>query len=439
MEKNKPRVCAYARVSTLSDQQESSYDNQVKIYTEKIMKNPEWEFAGIYADQGLTGTKEKRPEFQRMMKDAEKHKIDVILVKSISRFARNTLITISTIRRLQELGVAIIFEKENIDTSKPYSEMMLTILSAFAQEESRNISERVKRGRRMRAKNGEAGWNPVYGYRKEGDVPFVIAEEEASIVRRVFDEYEKGKSTHAITNELNLENASSCEEKKWNQPTIQRMLMNERYAGDVLTNKSFSENYLTHKRARNRGEVDQFLLEGHHEGIVTKEQFQRVSKIRDLKNRWQYPFDDLLACPTCGKSMEKKTIDSIAYWCCMSDEFYARDIRVREAAVAAYAQLELTGVTDEKTIRIKTEHPEMESAEYWWISDLIREITFGKHIGRKDATVTVHWNCGAETTVPSRTETIDRTRQRIRSRTERKHPNRGKKGILRCGAKGEET
>ena len=430
MEKKKLRVCAYARVSTLSDQQESSYDNQVEIYTEKITNNPDWEFVGIYADQGLTGTKEERPEFQRMLKDAEKGKIDIILVKSISRFARNTLITISTIRRLQELGVAIIFEKENIDTSKPYSEMLLTLLSAFAQEESRNTSERVKRGKRMRAKNGEAGWNPIYGYKKEGNVPYVIVEEEASIVRRIFDEYEKGKSTHAIAKELNLENELSCEEKEWNQPTIQRMLMNERYAGDVLTNKEFSENYLTHKKVRNRGEVDQFLLEGHHEGIVTKEQFQRVRKIRELKDSWQYPFDNLLVCPCCGKSMKKKTIDGIAYWCCMSDEFYARDTRVREAAVKAYSQLELTGITDEKTIQIKTENPEMESAEYWWIGDLVREITFGKFTGRKDATVTVHWNCGVETTAPLRTETIDKTRQRIRKRSERGQPKSRKRSVL---------
>ena len=154
----KKKVCAYARVSTEFEQQMGSYENQIDIYTEKITSNPEWEFVGVYADPGLSGTTDDRPEFQRMLRDAERHKIDIILVKSISRFARNTLLTVRTIRYLQSLGVAVIFEKENIDTSKPYSEMMLSILSAFAQEESRNISERVKKALRMKIANGDLPW-----------------------------------------------------------------------------------------------------------------------------------------------------------------------------------------------------------------------------------------------------------------------------------------
>ena len=153
----KKRVVAYCRVSTDYEGQLESNDHQVELAREKIMKNPDWEFAGVYADPAYTGTNDERPEFQRMMRDARKYRFDIILVKSISRLARNTVLVIETIKELKSLGISVLFEKENIDTGAPYSEMLLTVMSAFAQEESRNISERVKKGLRMRAQNGEIG------------------------------------------------------------------------------------------------------------------------------------------------------------------------------------------------------------------------------------------------------------------------------------------
>ena len=170
---------------------------------ERIKRNPDWELVDIYADPALTGTNDNRPEFQRMMSDARKHKFDRILVKSISRFARNTILAVQRIQELKALGIAIEFERENIDTSGPYSEMLLTILSALAQEESRNISERVKKALYMRALNGQASWTNLYGYTKDGNKEYVIVEEEAEVIRRIFNEYEKGARPSDIASRLN--------------------------------------------------------------------------------------------------------------------------------------------------------------------------------------------------------------------------------------------
>ena len=186
------RVAAYCRVSTATEAQMGSYDNQVQMYMNKIANNPDWQLVDIYADPDVSGTTDKRPNFQRMLRDAENKAFDLLLVKSISRFARNTLITIETIRNLKSLGIGCFFEKENIDTSSPYSELMLTILSALAQEESRNTSERVKKGIRMNQARGNVPWVPIYGYTRVDDKPYVIVEEEAVVIRRIFDEYNKG-------------------------------------------------------------------------------------------------------------------------------------------------------------------------------------------------------------------------------------------------------
>ena len=182
------RVAAYCRVSTDYDTQMGSYDNQVEMYMNKIANNPDWQLVDIYADPAVSGTTDKRPNFQRMLRDADNKAFDLLLVKSISRFARNTLITIETIRHFQSLGIGCFFEQENIDTSSPYSEMMLTILSAFAQEESRNISERVKKGIRMNQARGNVPWIPIYGYTRIDDTPYIIVENEAEVIRRIFDE-----------------------------------------------------------------------------------------------------------------------------------------------------------------------------------------------------------------------------------------------------------
>ena len=432
-EEKKLRVVAYARVSTGYAEQISSYENQVEMFMERIKSTPEWDFAGVYADPAMTGTTDERPEFQRMLRDAERHKFDMILCKSISRFARNTLITIQTIRHLQSIGVAVIFEKENIDTSKPNSEMMLTVLSAFAQEESRNISERVKAGYRLRYLNGEALWSELYGYRKVGKVEYVIEEEEAAVVRRIFNAYDKGKSVRKIANELNADGIPSPMKSSWSANRIAAVLGNERYVGDVLTNKYYVKDHMSHKLLKNNGEVEQILLNNHHTPIIQRELFDRVQTIKELKSSSHYPYEGFLICPHCGgKLVYRPGVLGVkrSAWCCELDEFYVPTKKLERPVLEAYREAG------------RNDFPEMESVEYWWLDELVDSITFGMHEDRDDQTVIVTWIDGYSTTVPSKfglmKKLIHKARIRERRKKTRSQSQTGHKTVTRMAAESEE-
>ena len=385
------KVCAYARVSTMYGEQLNSFENQVEMYTDKIKSNPDWKFVGVYADPAITGTTDERPEFKRMMQDARKHKFDLILVKSISRFARNTLLTLQSIRELQKLGIRVIFEKEHLDTGNPSSEMMISIMSAFAQEESRNTSERVKKGIRMRAANGKISWTPLYGYKKDGEREFVIVEEEAVAVRRIFDLYEKGALYAQIKTQLAAEGLKAQNGREWSRSRIRIMLSNERYAGHVLTNKQYIENHLTHKQIKNKGEVQQLFIENHHDAIIPPDQFTRVQTILSLRSEGQYPYADFLLCPYCGKSLKRRAgvlcvRDKI--WTCEDDRFYIPNDQLDQVVLQAYGAF--TGA-----------EVQFEKVDFWWLDQLVSNITFGLHTSRDDQTVTVLWKNGERTTIPS--------------------------------------
>ena len=383
----KPRVVGYCRVSTDYTGQMESNDHQIEHATEKIMNNPDWEFAGVYADPAYTGTNDNRPEFQRMMKDARRHKFEIILVKSISRLARNTILIIETLKELKELGISVQFEKEHIDTAAPYSEMLLTIMSAFAQEESRNISERVKKGIRMRAQNGEINWTPVYGYTKKGDKKFIIVPEEAKIVKMVFDEYEKGTLPKKIADQINTMGMPSPGGQLWQTQNITSMLKNPKYCGDILTNSTYIKDHMSHKQVRNHGEVERIYLPDHHEGIVTREQFRKVNKLLEMRAKNEYPYMGLLFCPKCGKALKKKLFKQAQFWCCFEDNFYLRDYQVDKALMKAY---ETHGNDDRIT-----------KPEHWWIDELVEEIVISDHYCKNDY-ITIKWKDGTETKVPSK-------------------------------------
>ena len=432
-EEKKLRVVAYARVSTGYAEQISSYENQVEMFMERIKSTPEWDFAGVYADPAMTGTTDERPEFQRMLRDAERHKFDMILCKSISRFARNTIITIQTIRHLQSIGVAVIFEKENIDTSKPNSEMMLTVLSAFAQEESRNISERVKAGYRLRYLNGEALWSELYGYRKVGKVEYVIEEEEAAVVRRIFNAYDKGKSVRKIANELNADGIPSPMKSTWSANRIAAFLGNERYVGDVLTNKYYVKDHMSHKLLKNNGEVEQILLNNHHTPIIQRELFDRVQTIKELKSSSHYPYEGFLICPHCGgKLVYRPGVLGVkrSAWCCDIDEFYVPTKKLERPVLEAYREAG------------RNDCLEMESVEYWWLDELVDSITFGMHEDRDDQTVIVTWIDGQSTTVPSKfglmKKLIHKARIRERRKKTKSQSQTGQKTVTRMAAESEE-
>ncbi len=356
------RVAAYCRVSTANESQQSSVKNQKEIYKQKIKSNPDWTFAGIYADPEYSGTTGNRPQFQKMLRDAEKGKIDYIITKSISRFARNTLLAIETIQRLKKIDVGVYFEKEKIDTSGPYSEIMLTMFAAFAQDESRNISERVKKGLRMRARNGLVCWAPIFGYNHD----YEINEEEAEIVRRIFDEYEAGKTQLEIVEELDLESRWTSAQGK-----VSRILRQEKYCGDVLTNKKYVKDYMTHQCIRNEGAVPQILVERHHEGIISRAQFDRVQKLLKERKPKSQLGDLTLICPYCGHVLHRHGSKG---WLCECNEFYITKKKYLEALEAA-----------------KSKHG----------TGKIMEILFGFHRREEECTMTVLWDDGTETEVPT--------------------------------------
>lgn len=272
---SRKKVAAYARVSMETERLQHSLSAQVSYYSELIQSNPEWEYAGVYADDGITGTKSTRAEFQRLLQDCEDGKIDIILTKSISRFARNTVDLLETVRHLKELGIEVRFEKERINSLSGDGEVMLTLLASFAQEEVISLSNNVKWGTRKRMEQGiPNGHFRVFGYRWEGD-QLVIVPEEAAIVRRIFQNFLDGKSRLETEREFAAEGITTRDGKRWVDSNIKVVLTNVTYTGNLLLQKEYIEDPLTKKRKKNRGELPQFYVEDTHEAIIDKETFVR--------------------------------------------------------------------------------------------------------------------------------------------------------------------
>ena len=278
--RKKLRVAAYCRVSTEQEEQESSFDNQVIYYTNLIQSNPEWEFAGIFADRGISGTKDTiRPEFMKMIEQCKKRKIDLIFTKSLSRFSRNTLDSIKYIRLLKSLNVAVEFEKEGLNTNDVSSEIYLTWFSAFAQAESESISQNVTMGMRRHYKEGKFAfrYKNFLGYRAGPDGQPEIDPKEAPIVSRIFLSFLRGDTPEQIASSLEMDRIPSPTGKdSWSKTTIRNMLRNEKYAGDVLLQKTYTADFLEKKVRKNRGEVRQYYITNNHPAIIPREIFQEV-------------------------------------------------------------------------------------------------------------------------------------------------------------------
>lgn len=319
------RVAAYCRVSTTLEAQEGSYDAQVAYYTEKIQENPNWKNAGIYADDGKSATNtKKRDDFNAMIDDCMAGKIDMVLTKSVSRFARNTVDSLQTIRKLKEKNIAILFEKENINTLDGTGELLITILSSQAQEESRNLSENTKWGITRRFENGIVSVNhkKFMGYTKDEKGNLVVVPEEAEIIRRIFRMYLEGSSVLEITRALEADKIKTVTGKdKWNTSVITRMLVNEKYMGDALLQKTYTVDFLTKKRVKNDGIVPQYYIEDNHEAIIPKELFYKVqeerarrssmhkaavtrkaNKMKKARSKYssKYALTEILICEECG-------------------------------------------------------------------------------------------------------------------------------------------
>ncbi|WP_446898853.1 recombinase family protein [Clostridium sp. LBM24168] len=322
-DKKKKRVCAYCRVSTDTDEQLTSYEAQVTYYESYIRSKPEYEFAGIFADEGITGTNTKhRTEFKRMIDGALAGKFDMIITKSISRFARNTLDCLKYVRLLRDKGIGVYFEKENIDTLDSKGEVLLTILSSLAQDESRNISENSRWGIVRRFQQGKVRVNHkrFLGYDKDENGELIINEEQAKVVRRIYKEYLGGKGIRAIGKNLEKDNIlTGAGGRKWHDSTIQKILRNEKYSGDALLQKTITTDFLTHKRVKNKGEVQQYYVEDSHPAIIPKEMFQMVQEeikrraslvgySEKTKSRYtnKYAFSGKIICGNCGSKFRRK-------------------------------------------------------------------------------------------------------------------------------------
>lgn len=276
----KRRVAAYARVSTGREDQLTSYEAQINYYTSYIQSRADWAFAGMYADEGISGTSmQKRSGFRRMIRDAMAGKIDLILTKSVSRFARNTVDSLSTIRKLKARGVECYFEKENIRTMDSKGELLITIMSSLAQEESRSISENTRWGMRKAFENGRAfvPFKHFLGYEKSPGGKWVINPQQAETVRLIYTLFLQGATFYGIAAELTRrETPTPCGGKKWNAVTVKNILQNEKYRGDALLQKRYSRDFLNKKMLLNHGEVPQYYIKGCHEAIIEPPVFERV-------------------------------------------------------------------------------------------------------------------------------------------------------------------
>ena len=320
------RVAAYCRVSTDSEDQLNSYNSQKAYYTDLIQKNGEWIFAGIYADEAITGTQvTKREDFQRMINDCMNGEIDMLITKSISRFARNTLDTLKYVRMLKEKNIAVYFEDEKINTLTMDGELLLVVLSSVAQQEVENISANVKKGLKMKMKRGElVGFQGCLGYDYHPeDKSITVNEEEAEIVRYIFNRYIEGAGGSVIGQELeNLGYLTKYGNSTWVPTTVLGIIKNEKYKGDILLGKTFTVDPISKRRLENMGEEDQFYIRNHHEPIISEEVFDKAQEIlnRRSKNRGKigdgnskrekysrkYAFSCLLECGFCGGTLTRR-------------------------------------------------------------------------------------------------------------------------------------
>lgn len=367
-EKKKLRVAAYARVSTDSDEQATSYDTQIDHYTNYIKRNPDWEFAGVFSDEGISGTyTKKRAGFNKMIEEAMEGNIDYIITKSISRFARNTLDCLKYIRKLKENNIPVYFEKENINTMDAKGEVLLTIMASLAQQESQSLSQNVKLGFQYRFQQGQVqvNHNRFLGYTKDEDGKLVIVPEEAKIIKRIYREYLEGASLRDIKVGLEKDKiVNGAGNKKWHVSNLNQILTNEKYMGDALLQKTYTVDFLNKKRVKNDGIAPQYYVENSHEAIIPKEIFMRVGEEMYRRSNMvsgkgkrriyssKYALSSIVYCSECGDIYRRIAWNNrgkkYTVWRCCTrvthgpDACHARTIKeddLQEAVVKAINQL----------------------------------------------------------------------------------------------------
>lgn len=325
----KTNVAAYARVSSGKDAMIHSLSAQISFYSDMIQHYPGWNYVGVYADEAISGTKDDRDEFQRLLEDCRAGKIDLVLTKSISRFARNTVTLLETVRELKLLNVDVYFERENIHSISGDGELMLTILASFAQEESRSTSENCKWRIRNDYKLGKPGNIRIYGYRQKKGV-LIVEPTEAEIVRMIFNDYLSGMGRNLIMKKLRDMGVKALQGSEFHESQILEMLRNEKYVGDLLLQKTFVASHPDKRVQKNNGELPRYLVHNAHEAIIDRVTFNKVQA--ELKRRADeltpapkgketYPFTCMMICGHCGKHFRRKTVNRSGYapkvvWIC---------------------------------------------------------------------------------------------------------------------------
>ncbi len=319
------RVAAYARVSTDKDAMKHSLSTQVSYYSELIQNHPGWVYAGVYADEGITGTKADRTEFKRLIADCRAGKINLILTKSISRFARNSVTLLETVRELRALHIDIFFERENLHSLNVEGEFLLTIAAIFAQEESRSASENMKLRIRHSYEQGESMcWRFMYGYRISKDGGVVIDPEAAPVVREIYRRIIAGNSITSICRWLNSNHYSGVHGGKWQTSHIRPLLSNEKYLGDNLLQKTYINNHLEKKKCLNQGEIERYYVKDSHPAIIDRETFnaaqealRRIEENNPGRQEWKtHDFTGMIKCPRCGRAFRRTHTNGTYGWIC---------------------------------------------------------------------------------------------------------------------------
>lgn len=330
---SKKRVAAYARVSSGKEAMIHSLSAQVSYYSNLIQNNNEWIYVGVYADEAITGTKGNREQFNKLLDDCRNGNIDMVITKSISRFARNTVTMLETVRELKDINVDVYFEKENIHSISGDGELMLTILASFSQEESRSVSENCKWRIRKGFEQGELiNWRFLYGYRIEKGI-IRIFEEEAKIVRMIFNEYINGDGCTIIAKKLRSMGVGKLRGGVWNSERVADIIKNEKYIGDALLQKKYVKDHLTKKLVRNKGNVTQYYAEGTHPAIIDKETFEKAQEImrrnrikfQGEQGKDRYVFTSKIECETCGRNFKHKKRGSKHTWVCSTHHKYGKE------------------------------------------------------------------------------------------------------------------
>lgn len=321
------RVCAYARVSLDKESMLNSLVYQIAYYSKLIKNNPKWEYAGMYSDEGLTGTKANRPGFQKMVEDAKARKFDIVLVKSVSRFARNTVDLLTTSRLFKDLGIDVFFEEQNIHTLSYEGELLLSLYASFAQEESRSMSENIKWKIRKDMQEGKPPHNRALGYEIKNRVVTIIPD-EAIVVKLVFALCLKGNGKLQIAKFLNRHGYRTLNNKSFRVNSVDQILTNLTYTGDLLLQKTYRQNHITKKKLKNNGEHSQYLVRDNHQGIISKIDFEKVQTMMSIRseqfktgpkgNATLYPFTHVIRCANCGGYFRRRKTKEKAYYHCQN-------------------------------------------------------------------------------------------------------------------------